>query len=161
MARNIEALLTFGNEPDVDSNAVTSEALVFVLVSLDSHRKFCTNNELDIVTAKRSGAEDLMQGIDLPNESELGAFFEELPLVSPYLGNVVGYIAVFVCRMNKVHARALPKKNAAHIVTVSCPESLFWSSQAFDDRQRACAAFVASRTAEAMFRRRYRMRKRR
>ncbi|KAH7996035.1 hypothetical protein HPB51_026427 [Rhipicephalus microplus] len=38
-------------------------------------------------------AHDLMQGIDLPDESELDVIVEDLPALAPYLGNVVGYIA--------------------------------------------------------------------
>ncbi|KAH8025990.1 hypothetical protein HPB51_015339 [Rhipicephalus microplus] len=63
--------------------------------------QFCSNDELDMATAKRSGTQDLMQGIDLPDESELDVIVEDLPALSPYLGNVVGYIAGFVCRMVK------------------------------------------------------------
>ncbi|KAH8031279.1 hypothetical protein HPB51_015214 [Rhipicephalus microplus] len=55
--------------------------------------QFCSNDELDMATAKRSGTQDLMQGIDLPDESELDVIVEDLPALSPYLGNVVGYIA--------------------------------------------------------------------
>lgn len=75
--------------------------------SLDTTRilyvssQFCTNDELDMATAKRNGTEDLVQGVDLPDESELDAVVEDLPALSPYLGNVVGYIAGFVCRMVK------------------------------------------------------------
>ncbi|KAL3208765.1 hypothetical protein MRX96_038847 [Rhipicephalus microplus] len=75
--------------------------------SLDNTRilyvssQFCSNDELDMATAKRSGTQDLMQGIDLPDESELDVIVEDLPALSPYLGNVVGYIAGFVCRMVK------------------------------------------------------------
>lgn len=42
-----------------------------------------------------------MPGVDLPNESELDAILDDLPALSPYLGNIVGYIARFVCRMVK------------------------------------------------------------
>lgn len=63
--------------------------------------QFCTNDELDMATAKRSGTEDIVQGVNLPSESELDALVEDLPALSPYLGNVVGYIAGFVCRMVK------------------------------------------------------------
>ncbi|KAL3247895.1 hypothetical protein MRX96_056788 [Rhipicephalus microplus] len=54
-----------------------------------------------MATAKRSGTQDLMQGMDLPDESELDVIVQDLPALSPYLGNVVGYIAGFVCRMVK------------------------------------------------------------
>lgn len=63
--------------------------------------QFCSNDELDMATAKRSGTEDLVQGVDLPDDSELDVIAEDLPALSPYLGNVVGYIAGFVCRMVK------------------------------------------------------------
>ncbi|KAL3240171.1 hypothetical protein MRX96_021727 [Rhipicephalus microplus] len=107
-------------------------------VSLDNTRilyvssQFCSNDELDMATAKRSGTQDLMQGIDLPDESELDVIVEDLPALSPYLGNVVGYIAgknrgglskpssstTYICQLTekavrlqeKVHDGGLPKR---------------------------------------------------
>ncbi|KAL3210732.1 hypothetical protein MRX96_008673 [Rhipicephalus microplus] len=101
--------------------------------------QFCSNDELDMATAKRSSTQDLMQGIDLPDESELDVIVEDLPALSPYLGNVVGYIAgknrgglskpssstTYICQLTekavrlqeKVHDGGLPKKNAADTVT--------------------------------------------
>lgn len=61
--------------------------------------QFCAPDELDMTTAKQNDTKDLVQSVDLPDESEMEGELENLPLLSPYLGDVVGYIAGFVCRM--------------------------------------------------------------
>ncbi|KAH8020925.1 hypothetical protein HPB51_010307 [Rhipicephalus microplus] len=117
--KKFRGYVDIGMEVDDDSNAVASEVNeggdLGLLVkggrenceSLDNTRilyvssQFCSKDELDMATAKRSGTQDLMQGIDLPDESELDVIVEDLPALSPYLGNVVGYIVGFVCRMVK------------------------------------------------------------
>lgn len=38
--------------------------------------QFYTSDELGIASAKKNGTEDLIQGVDLPNESELDALVE-------------------------------------------------------------------------------------
>lgn len=74
-------------------------------VSLDESRILyvssgvCARDELDMSTAKRNGSEDLLRGAEIREKSKLGDKLKSLPQLSPYIGNIVGYIAAFVCRM--------------------------------------------------------------
>lgn len=126
--------------------------------------QFCTNDELDMATAKRSGTEDIVQGVNLPSESELDALVEDLPALSPYLGNVVGYIAGFVCRMVKrkipcsvCHSATiaetwgsalLNKKKTVEALSshhLLQPTSASWPKKQFDCRRRFMAGAFQKR----------------
>ncbi|KAL3212129.1 hypothetical protein MRX96_000772 [Rhipicephalus microplus] len=117
--------------------------------SLDNTRilyvssQFCSNDELDMATAKRSGTQDLMQGRDLPDERELDVIVEDLPALmllghhcrdtwfgtpeqkKPWRFSKPSSSTTYICQLTekavrlqeKVHDGGLPKKNAADTVT--------------------------------------------
>ncbi|KAH8033316.1 hypothetical protein HPB51_009515 [Rhipicephalus microplus] len=52
-----------------------------------------------MTVAKQNGGGDLQHDLELSEESELEREADRLPSLSPYIGNITGYIAGFVCLM--------------------------------------------------------------
>lgn len=68
-----------------------------------------------MTVAKQNGGGDLQHDPELSEESELEREAERLPSLSPYVGNITGYIAGFVCLMVR---RRIPCATC-HAATVS------------------------------------------
>lgn len=126
-------------------DALDHTRILYVSSGIGAH------DELDMTVSKQNGGGNLQHDPEVSEESELEREAERLPSLSPYVGNITGYIAGFVCLMVR---RRIPCATC-HTATVSerSPSAFFERKNRGGLQKPSSSTIYICQTTEKVIRR--------